>query len=56
MLTPNFAAMSHWFSVLEVYLPAVVVTLASAVLVGCAVSGICSPCKEKDVIFRKRVL
>ena len=37
------------------YLPAVVITVGAAVLVGCAASCVCSPCKEKDELFHRRV-
>ncbi len=56
MLSANFSAISHMFSQFESYVPAVAVTLGAGVLVFCAVSGACSPCKEKDPIFRKRVI
>jgi hypothetical protein len=56
MLSPNFSVISHFFSQLEAYVPAIVITLGASVLVFCAVSGVCSPCKEKDQIFRKRVI
>jgi hypothetical protein len=56
MLSANFTAIAQLFSRLEAYLPAVIVTAGAAVLIFCAVSGVCSPCKEKDTIFRKRVI
>jgi hypothetical protein len=56
MLSPNFSVISHLFSQLEAFVPAIVITLGAGVLVFCAVSGNCSPCKEKDQIFRKRVI
>jgi hypothetical protein len=56
MLSPNFSLISHFFSLLEAYVPAIVITAGAGVLVFCAVSGMCSPCKEKDQIFRKRVI
>jgi hypothetical protein len=55
MLSANFSSISHIFSTFEAYVPAIVITVAAAVLVGCAVSGVCSPCKEKDQVFRKHV-
>ncbi len=55
MLSANLPVISHLFSHLESYIPATVITLGAAVLIGCAVSGICSPCKEKDPIFHKQV-
>jgi len=56
MLSPNFSVLSHVFSQVEAFLPAIVVTIGVGLLVFCAVSGMCSPCKEKDQIFRKRVI
>ncbi len=56
MLSANFSAISHIFSQFESYVPAAAVTLGAGVLVFCAVSGVCSPSKEKDQIFRKRVI
>ena len=55
MLSANFSAISHWFRFLETYVPAIAITAASAVLIGCAVSGACAPCKEKDQVFHKHV-
>ena len=55
MLSANFSAISHLFSIFEAYVPAIAVTAAAAVLIGCAVSGLCSPCKEKDEMFHKKV-
>lgn len=37
------------------YLPAVLITLGVAVLVGCAVGCVCSPCEEKDELFHREV-
>jgi hypothetical protein len=38
------------------YLPAILVTLAVAVLIGCAVSCVCEPCKENDDLFHQEVI
>lgn len=38
------------------YLPAILVTLGIAVLIGCAVGCICEPCKEKDDLFHHEVI
>lgn len=35
------------------YLPAVLITLGVATLVGCAVGCVCSPCEEKDDLFHR---
>lgn len=56
MLSPNFTVISHLFSQLESFLPAIVISVGAGILVFCAVSGACSPCKEKDQLFRKRVI
>lgn len=37
------------------YLPAVLITLGVAVLIGCAVGCVCSPCEEKDDLFHRKV-
>lgn len=52
----DFAHIAHWLFHLESFVPAVVVTLGIALLLGCGVSAICSPCREKDSIFRKQVV
>lgn len=38
------------------YLPAILVTLAVAVLIGCAVSCVCEPCEENDDLFHPEVV
>lgn len=38
------------------YLPAILVTLGVAVLIGCAVSCVCEPCEEKDDLFHHEVV
>lgn len=38
------------------YLPAILITLAVAVLILCAVGCICEPCEEKDDIFHHEVI
>jgi hypothetical protein len=42
-------------STISSYLPAVLITLGVATLVGCAVGCVCSPCEEKDEVFRREV-
>ena len=37
------------------YLPAVLITLGVATLVGCAIGCVCSPCEEKDDLFHREV-
>jgi small ligand-binding sensory domain FIST len=37
------------------YLPAILVTIGVAVLIGCAVGCVCTPCEEKDDIFHPEV-
>jgi len=37
------------------YLPAILVTIGAALLFGCGVSALCSPCREKDDIFHRHV-
>jgi hypothetical protein len=38
------------------YLPAILVTLGIAFLIGCAVGCVCEPCKEKDDLFHHEVI
>jgi small ligand-binding sensory domain FIST len=38
------------------YLPAILVTLGVAVLIGCAVGCVCEPCEEKDDLFHHEVV
>jgi hypothetical protein len=38
------------------YLPAILVTLGVAVLIGCAVGCVCEPCEEKDDLFHHEVI
>ena len=45
------AHLSH----LSSYLPAILITLGVAALVGCAVGCNCSTCKEKDDLFHREV-
>lgn len=40
---------------LSSYLPAVLITLGVATLVGCAVGCVCSPCEEKDDLFHREI-
>ena len=42
-------------SAVSSYLPAVLITLGVAALVGCAIGCVCSPCEEKDELFRRKV-
>lgn len=46
--------LAHW-SQISSYLPAVLITLGIAVLIGCAIGCICSPCEEKDDLFHREV-
>jgi hypothetical protein len=43
----------YHLSQLSDYLPAVLVTIGVAVLMGCAVSCMCCPYEEKDDLFHK---
>ena len=56
MLSSYFANVAHWLFTLESYVPAAIVTLGVALLLGCGVSALCSPCREKDPIFHKQVV
>lgn len=41
---------------LSSYLPAILLTLGIAVLIGCAVGCVCEPCEEKDDLFHQEVV
>ena len=56
MFTTDFSIVAHWLAGLEAYLPAVIITIGAALLFGCGVSALCSPCREKDDIFHKHAL
>jgi hypothetical protein len=56
MLSTDFSIVAHWLSGLESYLPAILVTIGAALLLGCGVSALCSPCREKDDIFHRHAL
>jgi hypothetical protein len=38
------------------YLPAVLITLAVAVLIACAIGCMCEPCEENDDLFHHEVI
>lgn len=56
MLSTDFAILGHWLYQLESFLPAVLITVGAALLLGCGVSALCSPCREKDQFFHKQVV
>lgn len=56
MWAPNVHQILIYLSSLSGYLPAVLVTLAVAVLIGCAVGCACEPCEEKDDLFHHQVV
>lgn len=41
---------------LSSYLPAILITVGIAVLIGCAVGCMCEPCEEKDDLFHHEVV
>ncbi len=55
MSSMHFAILAHWLYQFESYVPAAIITIGSALLLGCGVSSLCSPCKEKDDIFHRHV-
>jgi hypothetical protein len=52
--TKMHALLAHLSHVSD-YLPAILVTIGVAVLIGCAVGCVCTPCEEKDDIFHPEV-
>ena len=55
MLNTDFSIIAHLFAHIESYLPAILVTVGAALLLGCGVSALYSPCREKDDIFHRHV-
>ena len=56
MLSTDFSIVAHWLSrIWKSYLPAILVTVGAALLFGCGVSALCSPCREKDDLFHRHV-
>lgn len=55
MWTPNLHGLSEWFFQHAALTLAVFVTASAALLIGCAISAVCSPCKEKDRLFHRTV-
>jgi hypothetical protein len=55
MFSNDFSIVAHWLHQLSAYLPAILVTAGAALLFGCGVSALCSPCREKDDIFHRHV-
>jgi hypothetical protein len=45
----------RWFSQFSSYGPAIVVTIGAALLMGCGIGAVCSPCEEKDEVFHRQV-
>ena len=56
MWTMNVHSVLAHLSNLSSYLPAVLVTVGIAVLIGCAVGCMCEPCEEKDDLFHQEVM
>jgi hypothetical protein len=54
-MSTDFSIIAHFLGLLLSYLPPVVVTVGAALLLGCGVSALCSPCREKDEMFHRRV-
>lgn len=52
----NMRELLMHLSWLSDYLPAILITIAVAVLIGCAVGCMCEPCKEKDDLFHHEVI
>lgn len=51
----NLHTLTQWFLDFESYVPAILVTVAAALLFACAIGATCSPCKEKDEVFHRQV-
>jgi hypothetical protein len=55
MWYPNFHEIVGRLAHIGDYLPAILVTAAVALLIGCALGCTNSPCKEKDDLFHREV-
>lgn len=56
MWAPGVHEILNYLSSLSGYLPAILITLAVAVLIGCAVECVREPCKEDDDLFHPEVV
>ncbi|MGH9587377.1 MAG: hypothetical protein ACRD3F_10525 [Acidobacteriaceae bacterium] len=56
MWAPSVHEILVHLSNLSGFLPAILITLAVAVLIGCAVECLCEPCKEDDDLFHHEVV
>lgn len=56
MLTMNMHELLLHLSSFSGYLPAILITIAVAVLIGCAVGCLCEPCEEQDDLFHHEVV
>lgn len=56
MWTMNLHEILLHLSSLTGYLPAILITLAIAVLIGVAVECTCEPCEENDDLFHQEVV
>lgn len=55
MWYPNLQGLSEWFFQHAALTLAILATMCAALLIVCAISAVCSPCKEKDRLFHRTV-
>jgi len=55
MWYPNLQGVTGWFFQHAALTLATVATVAAALLIGCALGCVCTPCKEKDELFHRTV-
>jgi hypothetical protein len=55
MWTPNLHSLSEWLFQHAALTLAIFATASAALLLGCAISAVCAPCKEKDRLFHRTV-
>jgi hypothetical protein len=55
MWTPNLHSLSEWLFQHAALTLAIFATASAALLIGCALSAVCAPCKEKDRLFHRTV-
>ncbi len=51
MWYPNLQGVTGWFFQHDALTLGTIATVAAAMLIGCALGCVCTPCKEKDEIF-----
>jgi hypothetical protein len=51
----NLHTFAQWLFQFEAYVPAIVVTVAAALLLLCSIGATCSPREDEDEVFHRHV-